>query len=94
MSYATKYGNSRFDIKRKPRFKGEIFFFIILIAFIIIFHHYMPNTYGRIREALFPFSESGVRSAFYATAKSIRAGEDPAEAITAFCREIIHEGPY
>lgn len=90
MSYSTRYGISRYDVKRKPSFKGYISLLVILAA-LISFQFLAPTVFEDISSAFFPLLNKNVIRLIFDTVNCIHKGAPSVDAVAAFCREILYE---
>lgn len=91
MSYATQYGNSRFDVGKKAKHKCYISICLCVSVIVIILQLIFPVQLSRFRKTVFPFLEPNVRQSLADMSESIRSGVPIDEAAAVFCREILLE---
>ena len=91
MSYTIRYGPdlTKKYRKRPVRF-GGIGIVMILSACLLLASWCLPQQAKQFKEALFPWTRAEVVAAFSELRESILEGEPCGDAVTAFCRDVIH----
>ncbi len=91
MSYTIRYGPVNTNsCKKKSGWFGIIGAVLILTVCLLAVSWYLPQQARQFREALLPWTRSEVLSAFSEFRRDVIEGEPFNDALTAFCRDIIH----
>lgn len=90
MAYSISYGVQRHELQERPH-SGRFWllsggFFALFLSGVQLFWEDGAQT---LRQLVFPLSEQAV-AALEGMVQSVRDGVSIPEAVTAFCREVIH----
>jgi hypothetical protein len=90
MAYSISYGAQRHELQKRPQ-SGRLWllsagFFALFLLGVQLF---WADGAQALRQLIFPLSEQAV-AALEGMVQSVRVGATIADAVTAFCREVIH----
>ncbi len=90
MAYSISYGAQRHELQERSR-GGR--FWLLSVGFFALFllgvQLFWEDGAQTLRQLIFPLSEQAV-AALEGMVQSVRDGVSIPEAVTAFCREVIH----
>ena len=66
---------------------------VFFVLFLIITHLFWPEGWVQLENWIYPGDAAVTKEALQNMASGLRAGIDLSDAVTAFCREIIHGTP-
>lgn len=92
MSYVIRYGPDEPPGFHKRQMKTNVVLLLLVFAvFALIVYGQFPQEIELFYHNLFPWTRTEVQAAFESLKQDIRNGEFFFDAVTAFCRDVIHE---
>ena len=92
MSYSIHYDsdNPNFRPQKKPVF-GIIGAILVIMVCAAAIGWAIPQQVMQFKEALLPWTRAEVKAAFSNLQDDLQQGQPLADAVTAFCQEMIHD---
>ena len=91
MSYVIHYANEESSIRKtNNRWFGIVGAVLVIAVCLLAVSWYLPQQVRQFREALFPWTKSDVQAVFAQLRDNVRQGQTLGDAVTVFCKDIIH----